>query len=97
MRPRRFGIDVVNGYRRNTTPIVQSGINEQGKIAFAQVRRRLDIHRRTKNNARNRNGPRKIVHIRFFGVRHFCIGFSTEVLHDYFLQMAVPLMPTAKR
>ena len=60
LRPRRFGIDVVGRHRRHAAPVVDAGRDQLGQRAAAQIGRRLDVHRRPEQHARDRDRPQMI-------------------------------------
>ncbi len=55
--PRRLGIHMVGRHRRNAAPIVQAGADQARIDAGRQVGRRLDVHVRPEDLARDSDGP----------------------------------------
>ena len=90
-RPRRFRIDVVRGDGRDPAPIIDARRDQPRIDARRKVGRRLDIHRRTQDEARRGEAPKQVVEIGLRGAGEFGAGLGAEVLDDDFLN--VPELP----
>src|SRR5712691_6721190 len=96
-RPGRFRIDVVDGERRDATPVVEAGGHQSRVHAGRKVRRRLDVDVGTEDEPRDGEGAQQIVERRL-GMRvHRNARLGPEVLDDDFLHVAVALAEVANR
>src|SRR5439155_10967335 len=89
MRPGRFGINVIARNRRNAAPIVYARLEHQVMIVRVEIRRNLNVHLATQNEACRRNGARNLHRAWFCATRHSRAGLGSEILNDDFLNMAV--------
>ncbi len=96
-RPRRLGVDVVAGDRRNAAPIVDAGRDHLGQARRVQIRRRLDIHLGTEDQPGDGDRPQMVVEIGFGRVRHPGPRLGPEILDDDFLDVAVAVVEIAQR
>src|SRR5579885_2130155 len=90
LRPRCLGIDVVLGHRGNATPIVDPCLQQTREILVAEIRRRLQIHIRAEDDARNRKSAKKIIKRGLGDIRQGSVRLRPEILNDHFLNVAVP-------
>ena len=94
--PRRLGIDVIGGDRRDPAPVVDAGCRQPRKTLEAQIRRHLDVHCRAQHEPRGRGRPQHVVERGLGGAGHAGPGLGAEILDDDFLQMAVAGMQVAQ-
>ena len=90
-RPWRLWIDVVRGNGRDPAPIIDARGDQPRIDARRKVRGRLDIHRRTQDEARRGEAPKQVVKIGLGASREFGARLGAEVLDDDFLN--VPELP----
>src|SRR5262245_44884715 len=96
-RPRRFRIDVVDGQRRDTTPVVEAG-GEQSRIdAGREIRRRLDVHVGPEDQPGHGERAQHVVERRLGLSVHRDPRLGPEVLDDDLLHVAVALVEIANR
>ena len=60
MRPRRLRIDVIRRDRRHAAPIVDARIDQARQRVRTEIGRSLDVHRRRKQQSRDRNRPQVV-------------------------------------
>ena len=83
---------MVRSDRGYPAPVVEPRLDEAGEHPRAQVRRRLDARVRPQHEPRHRDGPQMILERRLRGRGHRRTGLRPEVLHDHFLDVAVPFV-----
>ena len=88
-RPWLLGIDVVDGDGRNAAPIVDACVDQFDEPALGKVRRCLDAHPRTENDARNRDRPAQFVDRCRGRTLHARAGLRREALDYQFLDVAM--------
>ena len=90
MRPGFFGIDEVRRQWRNSSPVVDAGVQQIFIIRSGQIWRRLNIH------VRHTIGlPRRCATFHLGWVRasfHRNARLGAEILHDDFLNVSVALV-----
>ena len=89
--PRRFRIDVIRGDRRDPAPIIDASRDQPRIDAGREVRGRLDIHRRTQDEARGGKAPKQVVEIGLGSPGALGARLGAEILDDDFLN--VPELP----
>ena len=97
LRPSRFGIDEIFGDRGNAAPVVDARFQQTREVVVAQVRRGLDVHVRSKDQAGESDGAQHIFkrRLRMRGHGNFRLG--AEILNDDFLDVAVFFMERSNR
>ena len=89
LRPRRLGVDVVDGHRGDTAPIIDACVEQPGEVVAGQVGRGLKVDARRQKEPRDGDRP-EVVFQRGFGIgRHPRLRLGAEVLDDHLLKMAV--------
>ncbi len=96
-RPRSLRVDVIGGDRRDAAPIVDAGGDHLGERTGVQVGRRLDVHLRAEDQARDSDGPEVIVELRLRRLRHPRPRLGPKILDDDLLHMAIAVVQIAQR
>ena len=87
-RPGPFGVDVVGGQRRDTTPVVHPGAQQRETFGGRhQVGRGLDAHVRPQHQPGHRDACQELVEVGVRRGRHRGAVLGPEVLHDDFLDV----------
>ena len=89
--PWRLRIDVIRGDRRDPAPIIDPRRDQPRIDARREVGGRLDVHRRTQDEARSGEAPEQIIKIGLRGPGELGARLGAEVLDDDFLN--VPELP----
>src|SRR5215469_15014519 len=89
--PRRLGINVVGGKRRDTAPVVNAGFQQALVVTLGQIGRCLNVHVAEQKTG-HRNGAEMILCVRFGRLSHRNIRLGAKVLEDDFLDVSVLLM-----
>src|SRR3989442_755991 len=96
-RPRFLGVDVVEGERRDSAPIIETRREEAGIDLRREVRRRLDVHLWAQDEARDRERPQEILERGLGRLPHRDPRLGAEVLDDDLLDVAVLFVEVADR
>ena len=94
--PGLLGVHVVGGERRHAAPVVDPRIQQPRLlVGIGQVRRRLQVHPRSEDDARGRDGREELLVARLGRRVHRGPGLGPEVLDDHLLHVAVPAVQVA--
>src|SRR5438128_8132552 len=96
-RPRFLWVDVVEGERRDSAPIIETRREEAGIDLRREVRRRLDVHLWAQDEARDRERPQEILERGLGRLPHRDPRLGAEVLDDDLLDVAVLFVEVADR
>src|SRR5215467_12510457 len=88
-RPRFLWVDVIEGQRRDASPVVEARRQQARIDVRREVRRRLDVHVGAENEPRHREGPQKVVERGLGRVAHGNARLGPEVLDDDLLDVAM--------
>jgi len=88
--PRRLGVDVIRGHRRDAAPVVDSGVEEEREVVVREVRRRLHMHVGAEHDPRDGDRPQLLLEGCIGVIGHPGPGLRAEVLDDHLAQ--VPLL-----
>jgi hypothetical protein len=88
---------VVGSDRRDAAPVVDAAGREPRELGVAEIGRHLDVHLRSQDQSRHGGGPQDVVERRLGAAGHARARLGAEILHDDFLQVAVPGVHVAQR
>src|ERR1022692_608378 len=95
MWPRLFWIDEIRGQWRDSSPIIDAGIEQLIIVRCGEIGRRLNIDVWHEQSC-NRNRAHHLT-LRGFGpVAHGDFCFGSKVLNDYFLNVSVATVQVAE-
>jgi hypothetical protein len=97
LRPGTLGVDVVDGERRDTAPVVDAGADEPSVLAVHQVGRGLDVGGRAHDVPGDGDGGDQLVQFRVGHAAHRGVRLGAEVLDDQFLDAVVGAGGPAQR
>jgi len=95
--PRSLRIDVVDGHRRHTTPVVDPGVEQEREVVVGEVGRRLDVDTRTEHDPGDRDRPEVLLHRRVGMLGHPRARLRAEVLDDDLAEVPALLRERAQR
>ena len=94
--PRPLGVHVVGRDGRDAAPVVDAGVEQRAEVV-AQVRRRLEVHRRAPSTRRAAAiGPQELVGRARSARVHRGARLGQEVLDDHLLHVTVALVALAR-
>ncbi len=90
-RPGTFGVDVVDGDRRDPAPVVEAGVEQVAEpVGFGEVRRGLDVDVGREHQPGQGDRPDVVLGRARRGGAHRGAGLGQEVLDDDLLHVPVP-------
>src|SRR5262249_50702884 len=89
-------VDVIRRDRRDPAPIVDARLDQTRQDAGTEIGRSLDVHRRRKQQSRDRNRPQMVFERGRRRMGHAGSRFRPEILDDDFLDVPMRVVELAQ-